>query len=404
MTVHGAKVYSDVREVIVPPAKRVLNVEVKPSAEQYKPGAKAKMTVKVTDHTGEPYVGSLVVAMYDKSVEYISGGSNVPDIKEFFWKWRRNHRSSGESSLSKAGRNITKPGEIGMGYLGVFGASVADEMDSQGVETLTQSGNGSAWGDRSGARRSLYSKSENSLVRDMFAAEGVAMPTANAAPMGRMMAKGAVAESADADGGGGGGQPEMAQPTVRTNFADTALWVGEVTTEVDGLGEFELTMPENLTTWKTRVWAMGAGTRVGEGSAESVTTKDLLIRLQAPRFFVQTDEVVLSATYVDVDGESFEQLVEALVGERQPAEHLGPLGHPGQAPAPAARGQGRSQSVVVHDQVQRRRGAGTAPGRPCAAIPRRIRRGWSIRRRDRAGRRRRARRTAGPCRDAGRTC
>ncbi len=26
--------------------------------------------------------------MYDKAVEYISGGSNVPDIKAFFWKWR----------------------------------------------------------------------------------------------------------------------------------------------------------------------------------------------------------------------------------------------------------------------------------------------------------------------------
>jgi len=105
LTVHGANVYSDVREVIVPPAKRVLNVEVKPSAKKYKPGEKAKVKVKVTDHTGEPYVGSLVVAMYDKSVEYISGGSNVPDIKEFFWKWRRNHRSSGQSSLSKGGRN-----------------------------------------------------------------------------------------------------------------------------------------------------------------------------------------------------------------------------------------------------------------------------------------------------------
>ena len=32
-----------------------------------------------------------MVAIYDKSVEYISGGSNVPEIKEFFWKWRRHH-------------------------------------------------------------------------------------------------------------------------------------------------------------------------------------------------------------------------------------------------------------------------------------------------------------------------
>jgi len=40
---------------------------------------------------------------------------------------------------------------------------------------------------------------------------------------------------------------------------------------------------------------MGQGTRVGQGQTDVVTRKDLIIRLQAPRFFVQTDEVVLSA-------------------------------------------------------------------------------------------------------------
>ena len=40
---------------------------------------------------------------------------------------------------------------------------------------------------------------------------------------------------------------------------------------------------------------MGHGTRVGSGEAEVVTRKNLIVRLQAPRFFVQKDEVVLSA-------------------------------------------------------------------------------------------------------------
>ena len=54
-------------------------------------------------------------------------------------------------------------------------------------------------------------------------------------------------------------------------------------------------MPENLTTWRIKVWGMGHGTRVGQGFADVVTRKDLIVRLEAPRFFVQTDEVVLSA-------------------------------------------------------------------------------------------------------------
>ena len=42
-----------------------------------------------------------MVAIYDKSVEYISGGSNVPEIKEFFWKWRRQHYPHTENSLDR---------------------------------------------------------------------------------------------------------------------------------------------------------------------------------------------------------------------------------------------------------------------------------------------------------------
>src|SRR5207302_2294105 len=78
-------------------------------------------------------------------------------------------------------------------------------------------------------------------------------------------------------------------------FADTAFWNASITTNADGTAEISLTMPENLTGWKVKVWAMGHGTKVGQGEAEVVTRKNLLVRMQAPRFFVQKDEVVLSA-------------------------------------------------------------------------------------------------------------
>jgi len=45
---------------------------------------------------------------------------------------------------------------------------------------------------------------------------------------------------------------------------------------------------------------------VGQGEAEIVTAKDLIVRLQAPRFFVQKDEVVLTANvhnYLKTDKE-----------------------------------------------------------------------------------------------------
>ncbi len=82
---------------------------------------------------------------------------------------------------------------------------------------------------------------------------------------------------------------------VRKRFADTALWLGSLTTGEDGKATAKFVLPENLTTWKVNVWSMSKDTRVGQSSTSAVTTKDLLVRLQAPRFFPEYDEVVISA-------------------------------------------------------------------------------------------------------------
>ena len=127
LTVADGRVYSEVKEIVVPPEKRVLNVEVQPSSDSYRPGQKAQVKLKLTDFHGAPYVGSTVVAIYDKSVEYISGGSNVPEIRGILWKWRRHHHPQTETSLDRSSGNLVPKGAKGMNDLGVFGATAADE-------------------------------------------------------------------------------------------------------------------------------------------------------------------------------------------------------------------------------------------------------------------------------------
>jgi uncharacterized protein YfaS (alpha-2-macroglobulin family) len=94
---------------------------------------------------------------------------------------------------------------------------------------------------------------------------------------------------------GGGGQEEGPQPMIRTRLADSAVWVADFVTDERGEGELNFKLPENLTTWKLRSWVMGPQAQVGEAAVEVVTRKNLMIRLQAPRFFVEKDEVVISA-------------------------------------------------------------------------------------------------------------
>ena len=103
--------------------------------------------------------------------------------------------------------------------------------------------------------------------------------------------------SGDGDGGKTNRAEEPHLPStpilVRKDFADLLKWSGAIQTDADGHAEIPLEFPDNLTTWKARVWVLGKGTQVGEGSAEIITSKELLVRLQAPRFLVERDEAVL---------------------------------------------------------------------------------------------------------------
>ncbi|MGA2797328.1 MAG: MG2 domain-containing protein [Thermoguttaceae bacterium] len=292
VAVADGRVNNEVKEIVVPPEKRILNVEIKPSAEAYKPGEKAKVKIKLTDLSGEPFSGSTVVAIYDKSLEYISGGSNVPDIKEFFWKWRRSHYpNNNENSLARWFASFVRPNAKTMADLGIFGGTVAEEMDELSrsdtsvVQQRIMTGQAGGFGGGNGMRLGAG-----------VMAKSAAMPAAPAA-MAAMPPMAGMADNlkAPSEKGGESGAAPLVEPTVRTKFADTALWVGSLTSEKDGTAEVSLDMPENLTTWRIKVWGMGHGTKVGQGFTDVVTRKDLIIRMEAPRFFVQTDEVVLSA-------------------------------------------------------------------------------------------------------------
>ncbi len=262
VTVAGGRVHRAIREIAVPPQKRMLEVEVLPSAAAFQPGQEATYKLRLTDASGEPFVGETVIAVYDKSVEYIAGGSNMEDIRKHFWGWRRTHSPGGETSLARGGGNLLASPRDRMQRLGVFGDVIPPKLGGKDRFGLARS-------DRSGRRR----------------------PVPGAIPM---MPLAAAAEQAN-DGESGAGAERLVTPAVRENFADTACWVASLQTDESGIAEVSFPMPDSLSTWKARVWAMGHGARVGEGTAEVVTRKNLIVRLQTPRFLIERDEVVFSA-------------------------------------------------------------------------------------------------------------
>ncbi|UCH22029.1 MAG: alpha-2-macroglobulin [Deltaproteobacteria bacterium] len=272
-SVYDGKVHSETREIVAPPEQRVLSVTVTPAKKTYRPGEKAKLTLRLTDYFQRPYQGSAVVSVYDRSVEYIAGGSNVPEIREFFWKWRRHHYPSAQSSLSRRFFNLLKEKEISMQPIGVFGQLVEQQQKGEGAVAQEPAEM------QTGAEDKAFAEGEA-----VFEEMAVKRSKPAASLVGRKRADKKKVPAAD-----------LVTPVVRSKFADTAFWVANVSADENGYAEVSFSMPENLTAWKIKVWAMGHGTRVGEGSAEAVTRKDVILRLQAPRFFVDKDEVVLSA-------------------------------------------------------------------------------------------------------------
>ncbi|MHB0999602.1 MAG: MG2 domain-containing protein [Armatimonadota bacterium] len=93
----------------------------------------------------------------------------------------------------------------------------------------------------------------------------------------------------------GGADKEGFDGKVRKNFPDTAYWSPDVQTDSNGQAVISMQVPDNLTTWRATARAVTKGTDVGSTVQKVRATKDLIVRLQTPRFFTQKDELSIGA-------------------------------------------------------------------------------------------------------------
>jgi len=97
-----------------------------------------------------------------------------------------------------------------------------------------------------------------------------------------------------AEGGkGGGGGGDGLGIEVREDLADTAYWRADALSDENGVIEFSVKLPDNLTTWVLTAKAVTPDTRVGEATHEIVATKALQVRPILPRFFTAGDRALI---------------------------------------------------------------------------------------------------------------
>jgi len=350
-TTGNGVLHQEVRQLYVPPQKSRLHVDVKADKEEYGPGDEATLTVTTTDDDGKPVAADLALSVFDTAVLYIQEDL-TPDIRKRFWARLKHHSLSSTSNLTQKFyvygslqhpdrqaishfRSLTSglfQQQVnfvhgGRGVKGAGLARVADEKqrqkrDDANKEVLAEeerSASGRAGGKKAKRRSraqpakkpapSALRAESKSMAKDQAlgdVAKNEAAPAAPAAEPAEQDADGLGGRGFGKGGGGAapsddaiGGDKVVGQKkedvTVRSNFSDTAHFAPRVRTGDDGKATVSFKLPENLTTWRIKAIGLSQDTRAGAAEIDVRTSKDLLVRLQAPRFFRERDEVLVSA-------------------------------------------------------------------------------------------------------------
>ncbi|ANM32447.1 hypothetical protein ABI59_23105 [Acidobacteria bacterium Mor1] len=289
--VMGGMLHRDSKPVVVPAEKQFVNVSVEGNAESYLPGDEGTLEVTTTDHEGNPVSAEIALGLVDASVFYIQEDL-AGDPRPFFYGSKRGNRVRTNSSFDQfqyvqlvrdedGGDLITYDSLKDLPISRTFTSNVALAPGAMDLK------------EESGARM-RGAVAQKSMRRDQFAAAPMAME----ADAESLSALGYIGGGDSDDGQGGGDTVE-----VRSDFRSTVFWQPDVVTGADGKATVEVSYPDSLTTWHATARAVTAHSAFGFGEADTRTNKPLIVRLQAPRFFVAGDKVTLSAI-VNNNGET----------------------------------------------------------------------------------------------------
>jgi uncharacterized protein YfaS (alpha-2-macroglobulin family) len=284
-SVSDLQLQTDVKELVVPPVERFINVDVKGDREQYKPREEGTLSITTTDADGKPVAAEVTLGLVDESV-YSIQEDYAGDPRPFFYGTKRPHSVQASSSFQQ--RQYIKLVKGKSGHL-IDARLAMNERDDKAPQEQ-----GVLGGVAGGAI------AESAMDAMSVNAPAPAMAAAPAPQPMRQMAKSAAKKDGAKEEKGnntvgvtGGGEEGAVQ--VRSDFRSTILWKPDLVTDASGKASVKVTYPDSLTTWRATARAASDGADFGIGTQKSRTKMPLIVRLQAPRFFVVGDQTVVSA-------------------------------------------------------------------------------------------------------------
>jgi uncharacterized protein YfaS (alpha-2-macroglobulin family) len=281
LMVSERQLFMDNKEVVVPPVKHFLNVEVKADHDQYQPGEEGTLKVTTRDDSGRPVAAEVALGLSDSSVFYIQKDL-AGDPRQFYFGTKRQMYSQVQSTFQQRpyARLVAGDGNVLI-------EEVEAELAKQGLKDSTdQFQELKVFGALQTARRGRQEVLKSGISE--FRADGLAANDRAIVTSNEMVN---APPAAKPDGSGQQDSPVQ----VRSDFRSTAYWRPDVVTDADGTASIKVKYPDSLTSWTATARVATAADEFGIASTETRTQKLLMVRLQAPRFFVAGDSVTVSA-------------------------------------------------------------------------------------------------------------
>ncbi|VAX35756.1 hypothetical protein MNBD_UNCLBAC01-213 [hydrothermal vent metagenome] len=257
--------------IIVPPQEKFLDIKIISDKEIYQPREEGMVEIEVTDKDGNPVVGEVSLGMVDSSVYYIQS-EYAKDIREHFYGQKRQQSVQMQTSFYQRQYKQKKiKSEEVLGFREDFEDDRSVVVKTRAVGTMVAMDSLEESMDNMSQERlsapSVFSKLKKNVRKEKKLDKDIAMPV----------------------------ESSLETPEVRTDFRSTVIWQPSIVTDEDGRATVKVKFPDSLTTWRTTARVITSGTKVGNITHEVKTKKEVIVRLQAPRFFTERDKVTISA-------------------------------------------------------------------------------------------------------------
>jgi len=312
----GFKVYSAMADADVPSANKNISLQLDYD-KALAPGQRASWKVRARDAAGRPVAGEALVKVFDRSLEYYAGDAA-------FWAdslYPRRY-SSGEAMGSLfTPRAVSLPVRTGLmqKMLQAFRQYTAEErLASLRIASTRLSYRDTSYGGKAAFSKGLAFEAapDGALAEADFADLTEGTRPSMGLPEAKLSAARAPAAAP--------AEAQAAPVAVRKDFSETAYYNPQLKV-LRGEAAFSFRIPERLTSWKISSYLLTRDARRGSFAAETVTKKDLMARLDIPRFFREGDRSRLTALVTNDTGGELSGTVSLSV-TRDGAEAHGDFG------------------------------------------------------------------------------